>query len=64
VIFQEANLLLWRNLGQNIDFPFEIIHERPDQARVAGLVDATGLSGFEGAMPRELSGGMGALVSS
>ena len=58
MIFQDANLLPWRNLRQNINFPFEIKHDRADASHVAGLVDATGLSGFEGAMPRELSGGM------
>ncbi len=58
LIFQEANLLPWRNLRQNIEFPFEIKRAAPDRARVAGLVQATGLADFEGAMPRELSGGM------
>jgi NitT/TauT family transport system ATP-binding protein len=58
VIFQEANLLPWRNLGQNIEFPFEIKGGKPDRTRIASLVEATGLAGFEGAMPRELSGGM------
>jgi NitT/TauT family transport system ATP-binding protein len=58
MIFQEANLLPWRNLRQNIEFPFEIKRARPDPARVAALVEATGLADFEGAMPRELSGGM------
>jgi NitT/TauT family transport system ATP-binding protein len=58
MIFQEANLLPWRNLRQNIEFPFEIKRGKPDRARIAGLVEATGLGGFEGAMPRELSGGM------
>lgn len=58
MIFQEANLLPWRNLRQNIEFPFEIKGGKPDRARIASLVEATGLAGFEGAMPRELSGGM------
>jgi NitT/TauT family transport system ATP-binding protein len=58
VIFQEANLLPWRNLRQNIEFPFEIKGKSPDRTRVASLLEATGLTGFEGAMPRELSGGM------
>ena len=58
MIFQEANLLPWRNLRQNIEFPFEIKREPQDRERIAGLVEATGLTGFEGAMPRELSGGM------
>ena len=29
VIFQEANLLPWRNLRQNIRFPFEVKRTRP-----------------------------------
>jgi NitT/TauT family transport system ATP-binding protein len=58
MIFQDANLLPWRNLRQNIEFPFEIKRETKDRERIAGLVDVTGLVGFEGAMPRELSGGM------
>jgi NitT/TauT family transport system ATP-binding protein len=58
MIFQDANLLPWRNLRQNIEFPFEIKRETKDGERIAGLVEVTGLAGFEGAMPRELSGGM------
>ncbi|MGH3092215.1 MAG: ABC transporter ATP-binding protein [Gaiellaceae bacterium] len=58
MIFQEANLLPWRNLRQNIEFPFKIKRAKPDRVRIADLVEATGLTGFEGAMPRELSGGM------
>ena len=58
VIFQEANLLPWRNLRQNIQFPFEIKHRSVDRVLVASLLDATSLVGFERAYPRELSGGM------
>jgi NitT/TauT family transport system ATP-binding protein len=58
MIFQDANLLPWRNLRQNIEFPFEIKRETTDRERIAGLVEVTGLAGFERAMPRELSGGM------
>jgi NitT/TauT family transport system ATP-binding protein len=58
VIFQEANLLPWRNLRQNIRFPFEVKHRRPDTARIEMLLEQTGLAGFESAYPRELSGGM------
>jgi len=58
VIFQEANLLPWRNLRQNIEFPFEIKKHPVDATRVDRLLDATGLVGFEKAFPRELSGGM------
>jgi NitT/TauT family transport system ATP-binding protein len=58
MIFQEANLLPWRNLRQNLEFPFEIKHRKPDEQRIRTLVEETGLTGFEKSYPRELSGGM------
>jgi NitT/TauT family transport system ATP-binding protein len=58
MIFQDANLLPWRNLRKNIDFPFEIKRRKPDRELIEKLLDETGLAGFEGAYPRELSGGM------
>jgi NitT/TauT family transport system ATP-binding protein len=58
LVFQEANLLPWRNLLQNIEFPFEIKKRAPDRARIAQLLEDTGLAGFEKSFPRELSGGM------
>ena len=58
MIFQDANLLPWRNLRQNMDFPWEIKKRKPDRARISSLLAETGLAGFETAYPRELSGGM------
>jgi NitT/TauT family transport system ATP-binding protein len=60
MIFQDANLLPWRNLHQNIRFPFEIkkIDAKPYEERIKGLIDEVGLAGFETKFPRELSGGM------
>lgn len=58
MIFQDANLLPWRNLEKNIELPFEIKRQRPDRARIAMLLDRVGLTGFESKFPRELSGGM------
>jgi NitT/TauT family transport system ATP-binding protein len=58
MIFQDANLLPWRNLDANINFPFEIKGTSPDRAWIDDLVGRVGLSGFGGRMPRELSGGM------
>ena len=58
MIFQEANLLPWRNLRQNIQFPFEIKRKKADRERIDTLLAATGLAGFENKYPRELSGGM------
>jgi NitT/TauT family transport system ATP-binding protein len=58
MIFQDANLLPWRNLRQNIEFPFEIKRTTPDRDRIAGLLEKTRLAGFVRSFPRELSGGM------
>jgi len=60
MIFQEANLLPWRNLQKNIEFPFEIkkIDSKPYQPRIQELLTEVGLTGFETKFPRELSGGM------
>lgn len=60
LVFQEANLLPWRNLVQNIHFPFEIMGEDPKKRDdyIQELLEATGLKGFEHHAPRELSGGM------
>jgi NitT/TauT family transport system ATP-binding protein len=64
MVFQEANLLPWRNLRRNLEFPFEIKRRKPDEARIAKLLVETGLAGFEKAYPRELSGGMQQRASS
>lgn len=60
MIFQDANLLPWRNLHQNIRFPFEIkkLDPAPYETRIQGLIEEVGLAGFENKFPRELSGGM------
>jgi len=58
MIFQEANLLPWRNLEKNIELPLELKRIPPDKARIKALLERVGLKGFETKMPRELSGGM------
>jgi len=58
MIFQDANLLPWRNLRQNLEFPFEIKRRQPDRAQINKLLEQTGLAEFEKSYPRELSGGM------
>jgi NitT/TauT family transport system ATP-binding protein len=58
MVFQEANLLPWRNLDANINFPFEIKGTRPDKAWIEELLHRVGLEGFGARYPRELSGGM------
>lgn len=60
MVFQDPNLLPWKNLWQNILFPFEITKRdpKPHLDRIRALLDEVGLTGFEERMPRELSGGM------
>lgn len=58
MVFQEANLLPWRNLTKNIELPFEIKGLKPDYQHIEQLLDRVGLTGFGNKMPRELSGGM------
>ncbi|MGH6942631.1 MAG: ABC transporter ATP-binding protein [Geminicoccaceae bacterium] len=60
MVFQDANLLPWRNLIKNIHLPFELKRLKPAQhkERIDGLLKRVGLLGFESKYPRELSGGM------
>lgn len=58
MMFQSANLLPWRTIQQNIEFPFEIRGETPNRAKIEALLNRVGLGGFGPKMPKELSGGM------
>ena len=58
MMFQDANLLPWRNLRKNIEFPFEIRKQPGSGERIETLLREVGLDGFESSYPRELSGGM------
>jgi NitT/TauT family transport system ATP-binding protein len=59
-VFQRANLMPWRTAQKNILLPLELDGTDPAEARqrVAELMELVGLTGFENALPRELSGGM------
>jgi NitT/TauT family transport system ATP-binding protein len=60
IIFQQSNLLPWRDVLQNVYLPLEIMKENIEEyeERVKELLDSVELSGFENHYPRELSGGM------
>ena len=60
IIFQQANLLPWRNLMGNITFPLEVMKEnlKDYEERIQELIESVELAGFENHYPRELSGGM------
>ncbi len=59
-VFQRAALLDWRGARRNILLQAEMRHLDPTVAsrRAAELMALTGLTGFENALPHELSGGM------
>lgn len=58
MMFQTANLLPWRTVQQNIEFPFEIRGEQPDRKKINALLERVGLGDFGAKFPKELSGGM------
>ena len=65
VVFQEAVLLQWRTVLDNVLLPAEILglDKTRSRRRAMELLDLVGLGGFEKRFPRELSGGMQQRVS-
>jgi len=59
-VFQEANLLPWFSVLDNIALPLKLrgVGKKERRARAADLAELVGLKGFERSYPRELSGGM------
>ncbi len=64
-VFQRAALLEWRSVRRNILLQAEMrgMPRKAAQARCDYLIEMTGLTGFENALPHELSGGMQQRVS-
>jgi NitT/TauT family transport system ATP-binding protein len=58
VAFQEHALLPWLSTWGNIALPFKVTGRKEDVNRIHQLVELVGLSGFEKARPKHLSGGM------
>lgn len=60
-VFQDATLLPWRTVRENVALPLQLLRESNDQttARVENLLTQVGLpQEHHGKFPRELSGGM------
>src|SRR5438093_5551921 len=60
MVFQSFALFPWLTVTQNVELGLEAQGRPPDDrhARARKFIDAVGLTGFENAVPRELSGGM------
>jgi len=55
-VFQDATLMPWANVRENVALPFHLKNQPPN--RVEDILERVGLSGFANAYPGELSGGM------
>jgi NitT/TauT family transport system ATP-binding protein len=63
MVFQQANLMPWRTVLQNIMLPLELEGASEAMSRARELIELVGLDGFENNWPRELSGGMAQRVA-
>ena len=64
-VFQEPTLMPWADVRTNARLPLDLqkLPRRQADARAGAALERLGLSGFERAVPRELSGGMKMRVS-
>ncbi|MDO9574848.1 MAG: ABC transporter ATP-binding protein [Candidatus Contubernalis sp.] len=65
VVFQEDALFPWLNVRENISYGLHLkkMTKKEIQSHVNWVIEATGLKGFEGHFPGQLSGGMKQRVS-
>ena len=65
MVFQQANLMPWRTVTENIKLPLEVINMDGQSAldKTKEMIELVGLQGFEDSLPHDLSGGMAQRVA-
>ena len=65
MVFQQANLMPWRTVVENIKLPLEVkrVDEGSARRKSQEMIELVGLQGFEDSLPRDLSGGMAQRVA-
>ncbi|MCC6499241.1 MAG: ABC transporter ATP-binding protein [Anaerolineales bacterium] len=65
MVFQQANLMPWRTVIENIKLPLEVnqMDEASARKKAIEMIELVGLQGFEDSLPRDLSGGMAQRVA-
>jgi NitT/TauT family transport system ATP-binding protein len=63
MVFQQANLMPWRTVLQNVKLPLEITGAEDAEKQAREMIDLVDLEGFEDSWPRDLSGGMAQRVA-
>lgn len=65
MVFQQANLMPWRTVTENIRLPLEVKNTDDATAsqKTREMIELVGLQGFEDSLPRDLSGGMAQRVA-
>jgi NitT/TauT family transport system ATP-binding protein len=65
MVFQQATLMPWRTVTENIKLPLEIknVDDATARAKTQEMIELVGLQGFEDSLPRDLSGGMAQRVA-
>lgn len=60
MVFQQASLMPWRTVMENIQLPLELegAGQVKAQNKAREMIQLVGLKGFENSLPRDLSGGM------